>query len=83
MAIKVLILLLTIVVKISHAYNVLLATMGGTRSHTVPFVALGTALIQRSHNVTLASGFPGPAANNGLKELVPSKLEVSVFLFSS
>lgn len=57
-------------------YNVLLATMGGTKSHTVPFVALGTSLSSRGHNVTLLSAFSGPAANNGLHELVPSILEV-------
>lgn len=57
-------------------YNVLMATMGGTKSHTVPFVALGTNLRSRGHNVTLLSAFPGPAANNGLHELVPSILEV-------
>lgn len=58
------------------AYNVLLATMGGTKSHTVPFVALGTALRIRGHNVTLVSAFPGPAANNGLRELIPPIFEV-------
>lgn len=72
------VLLVTVVgwARWSDAYSVLLATMGGTRSHTVPFVALGLALTQRGHNVTLASGFSGPAANNGLRELVPPKLEV-------
>lgn len=59
------------------AYSVLLATMGGTKSHTVPFIALGTALTARGHNVTLVSGFPGTGTNNGLKELVPTLLEVS------
>ena len=67
----------------TRAYSILLVTMGGTRSHTVPFVALGTALTQRGHNVTLASGFSGPAANNGLRELVPPKLEVSIALWLS
>ncbi|KAJ8667919.1 hypothetical protein QAD02_009582 [Eretmocerus hayati] len=66
-----------------RAYNVLLATMGGTRSHTVPFVALGTALAERGHNVTLASGFPGPAANAGLRELVPPRLETYIGNYTS
>ncbi|XP_020281155.1 UDP-glucuronosyltransferase 2C1 [Pseudomyrmex gracilis] len=65
------------------AYNVLMATMGGTKSHTVPFVALGTSLRSRGHNVTLLSAFPGPAANNGLHELVPSILEAYVENFTS
>lgn len=57
-------------------YNILMATMGGTKSHTVPFVGLGTSLRSRGHNVTLLSAFTGPAANNGLHELVPPILEV-------
>ncbi|KAG5324098.1 CGT galactosyltransferase, partial [Acromyrmex heyeri] len=64
-------------------YNVLMATMGGTKSHTVPFVALGTSLRSRGHNVTLLSAFPGPAANNGLHELVPSILEAYVENFTA
>lgn len=60
------------------AYNVLLATMGGTKSHTVPFIALGTILKERGHNVTLFSAFTGPAANNALRELVPPVLEVGI-----
>lgn len=66
----------SLLIKPLLAYNVLMATMGGTKSHTVPFVALGTSLRSRGHNVTLLSAFPGPAANNGLHELVPSILEV-------
>ncbi|XP_012223775.2 UDP-glucosyltransferase 2-like [Linepithema humile] len=64
-------------------YNILMATMGGTKSHTVPFIALGTNLRSRGHNVTLLSAFSGPAANNGLHELVPSILEAYVENFTS
>ena len=59
-----------------YSYNILMATMGGTKSHTIPFIALGTTLISRGHNVTLVSAFSGSAANNGLQEVVPSILEV-------
>ncbi|XP_014216646.1 2-hydroxyacylsphingosine 1-beta-galactosyltransferase-like [Copidosoma floridanum] len=79
----VLVLLLVVVASRVSGHTVLLATMGGTRSHTVPFVALGTALARRGHNVTLASAFPGPAANSGLRELVPPKLEVYVGNYTS
>lgn len=58
------------------AYNVLMATMGGTKSHTIPFVALGISLKTRGHNVTLLSAFPGPAASNGLQEFVPPIFQV-------
>lgn len=61
----------------AKGYNVLLATMGGTKSHTVPFVALGSSLRARGHNVTVVSAFPGPAANNDLQEFVPPLFEVS------
>ncbi|KZC13493.1 PREDICTED: UDP-glucuronosyltransferase 2C1 [Dufourea novaeangliae] len=64
-------------------YNVLMATMGGTKSHTVPFVALGTSLKARGHNVTLVSAFPGPAANNGLQEFVPPIFEAYVGNYTS
>lgn len=62
-------------------YNVLLATMGGTKSHTVPFIALGNSLKSRGHNVTLLSAFTGPAANNGLQEFVPPIFEVIIIIF--
>lgn len=66
----------------THAYNVLMATMGGTKSHTIPFVALGISLKTRGHNVTLLSAFPGPAANNGLQEFVPPIFEVTSQFFT-
>ncbi|XP_076682180.1 UDP-glycosyltransferase family 50 member B3 [Andrena cerasifolii] len=64
-------------------YNVLLATMGGTKSHTTPFVALGSSLKARGHNVTLVSAFPGPAANHGLQEFVPPDFEAYVGNYTS
>ncbi|XP_015115366.1 2-hydroxyacylsphingosine 1-beta-galactosyltransferase [Diachasma alloeum] len=78
-----LMIILCSVTGFTSGYNVLLATMGGTKSHTVPFVALGTALRVRGHNVTLVSAFPGPAANNGLRELVPSILEAYIGNYTS
>jgi hypothetical protein len=36
-----------------------MVTMGGTKSHTVPFAALSKALVARGHNITLLSAFPG------------------------
>ncbi|KAF7405477.1 hypothetical protein HZH66_004383 [Vespula vulgaris] len=71
------------VLRFAKSYNVLLATMGGTKSHTVPFVALGNALKSRGHNVTLVSAFSGPGINNGLNELVPTILESYVYNYTS
>ncbi|CAB0037707.1 unnamed protein product [Trichogramma brassicae] len=56
--------------------RILMATMGGTKSHTVPFAALGKQLQLRGHNVTLASGFRGTVPpNSTLRELVSVRLE--------
>ncbi|XP_076238238.1 UDP-glycosyltransferase family 50 member B3 [Calliopsis andreniformis] len=77
------ILILLMISEPSMGYNVLLATMGGTKSHTVPFVALGSSLKARGHNVTLVSAFPGPAANNGLQEFVPPIFEAYVGNYTS
>ncbi|XP_033336101.1 UDP-glycosyltransferase family 50 member B3 [Megalopta genalis] len=66
-----------------RGYNILMATMGGTKSHTVPFIALGTSLKARGHNVTLVSAFPGPAANNGLQEFVPPIFKAYVGNYTS
>jgi hypothetical protein len=41
--------------------SILMVTMGGTKSHTVPFAALSKALVARGHNITLLSAFPGMA----------------------
>ncbi|XP_031841793.2 UDP-glycosyltransferase family 50 member B3 [Nomia melanderi] len=67
----------------AKGYNVLLATMGGTKSHTVPFVALGSSLRARGHNVTVVSAFPGPAVNNDLQEFVPPLFEAYVDNYTS
>lgn len=74
-------MIIACVLHVASCYNVLLATMGGTKSHTVPFVALGTELKSRGHNVTMLSAFSGPAANNDLQELVPPNLEVKETFF--
>lgn len=70
-------LVVAILLRSVLTYNVLLATMGGTKSHTVPFVALGSVLRSRGHHVTLVSAFPGPAANHHLRELVPTIFQVN------
>ncbi|KAK0163595.1 hypothetical protein PV327_007261 [Microctonus hyperodae] len=83
MKLKLIAVVFSLIFNYCMGYNILLATMGGTKSHTIPFVALGTALRIRGHNVTLMSAFPGPAANNGLRELVPTRLESYVGNYTS
>lgn len=79
MAPAIIFFVISLVCNSTMGYNILLATMGGTKSHTVPFVALGSSLKARGHNVTLLSAFPGPAANSGLQEFVPPIFEVDIF----
>ncbi|XP_071441381.1 uncharacterized protein [Hetaerina americana] len=42
--------------------RILMVTLGGTKSHKIPFLELGRALIRRGHSVTLISAFPPDAA---------------------
>ncbi|XP_059482307.1 UDP-glucosyltransferase 2-like [Neocloeon triangulifer] len=54
--------------------SILMVTMGGTKSHTVPFAALSRALAARGHNITMMSAFPGVAEDAGAEELCPDGL---------
>ncbi|CAB3360285.1 Hypothetical predicted protein [Cloeon dipterum] len=54
--------------------SIFMITMGGTKSHTVPFAALSRALVARGHNVTMLSAFPGVAEDAGAEELCPDGL---------
>ncbi|XP_049943406.1 uncharacterized protein LOC126424730 [Schistocerca serialis cubense] len=56
--------------------EVLMATLGGTRSHTAPFLALGRQLARRGHRVTLLSAFPPPPGQEtpGVRQLNPEPL---------
>ncbi|XP_076477490.1 UDP-glycosyltransferase family 50 member B3 isoform X2 [Bombus vancouverensis nearcticus] len=83
MAPTIIFFVILLVCNCTMGYNILLATMGGTKSHTVPFVALGSSLKARGHNVTLLSAFPGPAANSGLQEFVPPIFEAYVGNYTS
>lgn len=53
-----------------------MATLGGTRSHTTPFLALGRALASRGHNVTLLSAFhlQKEAGESGVRVLTPRRV---------
>lgn len=41
------ILTILITLKLSHAENILMITMGGTKSHKIPFLELANGLIKR------------------------------------
>ncbi|KAM3962043.1 UDP-glycosyltransferase family 50 member B3 [Aphomia sociella] len=49
-------------------------TMGGTKSHKMPFWELSRGLIRRGHNITFISAFPPDFHIDGLEEIAPEGL---------
>ncbi|XP_034832850.1 UDP-glucosyltransferase 2 isoform X2 [Maniola hyperantus] len=54
--------------------DILMVTMGGTKSHKIPFLELAQGLIRRNHNITLISPFSPDFHIEGLEEIVPEGL---------
>uniref|UniRef100_A0A1I8NYU4 UDP-glucuronosyltransferase n=1 Tax=Stomoxys calcitrans TaxID=35570 RepID=A0A1I8NYU4_STOCA len=54
--------------------DILMVTMGGTKSHKIPFWELAKGLIDRGHNITFLNGFPSDFHIDGLHEVTPSGL---------
>uniref|UniRef100_A0A4Y0ATD9 UDP-glucuronosyltransferase n=2 Tax=Anopheles funestus TaxID=62324 RepID=A0A4Y0ATD9_ANOFN len=54
--------------------DILMITMGGTKSHKIPFLELAKGLIPRGHNITFLNGFPADFTLHGLQEVTPSGL---------
>ncbi|XP_055603712.1 UDP-glucosyltransferase 2 [Uranotaenia lowii] len=67
-------LLAALSVTFCTAADILMVTMGGTKSHKIPFWELAKGLIPRGHNITFLNGFPADFAQNGLHEIAPSGL---------
>ncbi|XP_037036898.1 UDP-glucosyltransferase 2 [Bradysia coprophila] len=56
------------------AADILMMTMGGTKSHKIPFLELARGLIPRGHNITFLSGFIADVNEIGLHEVTPTGL---------
>ncbi|CAK1542973.1 unnamed protein product [Leptosia nina] len=54
--------------------DILMITMGGTKSHKIPFWELAKGLIRRGHNITLISAFSPDFHIEGLEEIAPEGL---------
>ncbi|XP_037293404.1 UDP-glucosyltransferase 2 isoform X2 [Manduca sexta] len=63
--------------------DILMITMGGTKSHKIPFWALAKGLIRRGHNITFISGFQPDFHLDGLEEIAPEGLVSYVRNFMS
>ncbi|XP_055389868.1 UDP-glucosyltransferase 2 [Condylostylus longicornis] len=67
-------LLLITHIGMSLTAEILMVTMGGTKSHKIPFWELSRGLINRGHNITFLNGFTPDFSLNGLHEITPSGL---------
>lgn len=63
--------------------NILMITMGGTKSHKIPFWELAKGLIPRGHNITFISAFPADFYVPGLEEITPTGLVFYVKNFTN
>ncbi|KAB0799481.1 hypothetical protein PPYR_07361 [Photinus pyralis] len=66
--------LLAALVDHSFSANILMITLGGTKSHKIPFWELARGLIPRGHNVTFINAFPADFVMPGLEEITPPGL---------
>lgn len=51
-----------------------MVTMGGTKSHKIPFLELARGLIPRGHNITFFNAFAADTHIEGLEEITPTNL---------
>lgn len=63
--------------------NILMITMGGTKSHKIPFFELARGLIPRGHNVTFLNAFPSDFYLEGLEEVTPTSYVVYINNFTN
>ncbi|XP_063828822.1 UDP-glucosyltransferase 2 [Ostrinia nubilalis] len=54
--------------------DILMITLGGTKSHKMPFWELARGMIRRGHNITFFSAFPPDFHIEGLEEIAPEGL---------
>ncbi|XP_076274571.1 UDP-glycosyltransferase family 50 member B3 isoform X2 [Rhynchophorus ferrugineus] len=63
--------------------NILMITMGGTKSHKIPFWELARGLIPRGHNITFLNAFPSDFVLEGLEEITPTSFVFYVRNFTN
>ncbi|CAH1159905.1 unnamed protein product [Phaedon cochleariae] len=71
------------VINICTCANILMITMGGTKSHKIPFWELARGLIPRGHNITFISAFPADFYLSGMEEITPAGLVFYVRNFTN
>jgi len=71
------------VINACHSANILMITMGGTKSHKIPYWELAKGLIPRGHNITFINAFPPDFYIPGLEEITPANLVFYVRNFTN
>ncbi|KAF5291051.1 hypothetical protein FQA39_LY14484 [Lamprigera yunnana] len=66
--------IIVLLIEFCTSANILMITLGGTKSHKIPFWELARGLLPRGHNVTFISAFPSDMVMPGLEEITPSSL---------
>uniref|UniRef100_A0A336LVZ4 CSON002584 protein n=1 Tax=Culicoides sonorensis TaxID=179676 RepID=A0A336LVZ4_CULSO len=64
--------------------NVIMITLGGTKSHKIPFLEIGQGLINRNHSVTLLTGFKSETSSGStLEDIAPKKVVEYISRYSN
>lgn len=71
------------VINLCTCANILMITMGGTKSHKIPFWELARGLIPRGHNITFINAFPPDFFLEGMEEITPAGLVFYVKNFTN
>ncbi|CAH0560927.1 unnamed protein product [Brassicogethes aeneus] len=71
------------VINLCTCANIFMITMGGTKSHKIPFWELARGLIPRGHNITFMNAFPADFLMEGLEEITPTNLVFYVKNFTN
>ncbi|KAL3265257.1 hypothetical protein HHI36_009471 [Cryptolaemus montrouzieri] len=71
------------VIKLCTCSNILMLTLGGTKSHKIPFWELAKGLIVKGHNITFLNAFPPDFILPGLEEITPTNLVFYVRNFTN
>ncbi|XP_065158180.1 UDP-glycosyltransferase UGT5 isoform X2 [Atheta coriaria] len=71
------------VINLCNCANILMITLGGTKSHKIPFWELARGLTPRGHNITFISAFPPDFYLSGLEEITPAGLVFYVKNFTN
>ncbi|XP_044749216.1 UDP-glucosyltransferase 2 isoform X2 [Coccinella septempunctata] len=69
--------------KLCACSDILMITLGGTKSHKIPFWELAGGLVNRGHNITFLNAFPADFVMPGLEEITPTNLVFFVRNFTN